>query len=165
MNFCSVGFFLLFVLSPQLNFAQSLADAVNPLVGTAAQGQTFPGVGIPFGMTQWTPSTQNSQAKGIVPYFYDDREFYWIRGTHFLSGSATQDYGSFQLLAGSGKFVWDGHAPSSRFSHDAEHATPYLYEVELPDLGVSASVTGNGALRPSALRLSRQWRCMDRCTE
>ena len=142
MNFRSLGFFLLLVLSPGFNFAQSLADFVNPLVGTAAEGQTFPGVGMPFGMTQWTPATQNSEGKGIVPYLYDDHEFYGIRGTHFLSGSATQDYGSFQLLAGSGKFTWNGHAPSSRFSHDAERARPYLYEVELPDLGVSASATG-----------------------
>jgi hypothetical protein len=61
-----------------------------------------------------------------------------------------QDYGGFQLLAGSGEFVWQRHAPSSRFSHDAEDAVPFLYHVELPDLNLSVSATGTtrcGAIR------------------
>jgi len=127
---------------PVAGGAQNLSDLVNPLAGTAAEGQTYPNVGVPFGMTQWTPATQDTERKGEAPYYYADRTFRGIRGSHFLSGSAMQDYGSFQLLAGSGAFPWNGHAPTSRFSHDSEHATPYLYQVELPDLGVSASVTG-----------------------
>jgi len=130
--------------------AQSPATLVNPLIGTAADGQTFPAVGVPFGMTQWTPATQNSESKGVVPYVYSDRVLRGIRGSHFLSGSATQDYGSFQLLAGSGNFDWHGSLPSSSFTHSAEHASPHLYSVDLPDLGVTASVTGtarSGLLR------------------
>lgn len=128
--------------SPVVALSQSFADFVNPMVGTAAGGQTFPGVGVPFGMTQWTPATRDTEKKGVVPYFYDDHAFRGIRGTHFLSGSAMQDYGSFQILAGVGKFNWSGRPPSTTFSHENEHATPYLYQVELPDLHVSASVTG-----------------------
>ena len=141
-------FFRLFCVFIVLQFtsriapAQSLADLVNPLVGTAAEGQTFPGAGMPFGMTQWTPATQETESKGVVPYYFADKVFHGIRGTHFASGSAMQDYGSFQLLAGSGEFAWQGRAPSSRFSHDAEHATPYLYQVELPDLDLAVSATG-----------------------
>lgn len=131
---------LLFLLP--IGQAQRLADLVNPLVGTAADGQTYPSVGVPFAMTQWTPATEDTEMKGVPPYLYADRIFRGIRGSHFLSGSAMQDYGSFQLLAGSGTFPWRGAAPNSRFSHDSEHATPYIYQVELPDLGISASVTG-----------------------
>ena len=140
--------------------SQSLADLVNPMVGTAAGGQTFPGVGVPFGMTQWTPATRDSERKSVVPYFYEDHTFRGIRGTHFLSGSATQDYGSFQLLAGSGKFDWNGRAPSTSFSHSSEHATPYLYKVELPNLHVTASVTGTarcGLLRFTFHRAGAAW--------
>jgi len=93
-------------------------------------------------MTQWTPATLNSEKKGMVPYFYEDHLFRGIRGTHFLSGSATQDYGSFQFLAGSGQFQGNGEPPATPFTHDEEHATPYLYHVELPGLGVSISATG-----------------------
>jgi len=143
----------LFFLS-MLVHAQSFSDLVNPLVGTAAEGQTYPGVGVPFGMTQWTPATRDTENKGVVPYYYADRNFEGIRGSHFLSGSAMQDYGSFQLLAGTGQFQWRDHPPSSRFSHDAERATPYLYQVQLPELGVSASVTGT--IRCGMIRFSFQ---------
>jgi len=139
---------------------QQLTDLVDSFVGTAKEGQTYPGVGIPFGMTQWTPATQDTERKGVVPYYYADPTFRGIRGSHFLSGSAMQDYGSFQLLAGSDAFAWQGHAPTSRFSHDAEHATPYLYKVELPDLGVTASVTGTarcGLLRFAFRRGGAAW--------
>ena len=132
---------LLTFLSPAAP-AQSFADWVNPLVGTTADGQTYPSVGVPFAMTQWTPATQDTQTKGVPPYRYTDKTFRGIRGSHFLSGSAMQDYGSFQLLAGSGEFRWSGNLPGSRFSHHAEHATPYLYQVDLPDLGISTAVTG-----------------------
>ena len=132
---------ILLVLLPA-GQAQGLADLVNPLVGTAADGQTYPSVGVPFAMTQWTPATEDTEKKGVPPYRYAGQIFRGIRGSHFLSGSAMQDYGSFQLLAGSGQFSWRGSAPSSHFSHDAERARPYLYQVELPDLGISASVTG-----------------------
>ena len=140
--------------------AQSPADQVNPMVGTAADGQTFPGVGVPFGMTQWTPATQDSERKGVVPYFYKDQEFHGLRGSHFLSGSATQDYGSFQLLAGSGAFAWHGSMPTAHLSHDAEHSTPYVYNVTLPDLGVTAAVTGTtrcGLLRFTFLKGGSGW--------
>lgn len=128
-------------LSPAAR-GQSVADLVNPLVGTTADGQTYPSVGMPFAMTQWTAATGDTEAKGVPPYRYTDGIFRGIRGSHFLSGSAMQDYGSFQLLAGSGEFRWSGHPPVSRFSHASEHATPYLYRAELPDLGISTAVTG-----------------------
>jgi len=133
-------FFILFL--PATALCQNLADLVNPLVGTAADGQTYPGVGVPFAMTQWTPATRDVESKGVAPYYYTDQFFRGIRGSHFLSGSAMQDYGSFQFLAGVGEFPWRGHPPVARLNHDAERATPYLYQVELSDLRTTASVTG-----------------------
>ncbi|MGB8845883.1 MAG: GH92 family glycosyl hydrolase, partial [Terracidiphilus sp.] len=142
MNIRILRYVLVIIFLPVMLRGQQLADLVDPLVGTAAEGQTYPGVGMPFGMTQWTPATQDTERKGVVPYYYADQTFRGIRGSHFLSGSAMQDYGSFQLLAGSDVFPWQGHAPTARLSHGAEHATPYLYAVDLPDLGATASVTG-----------------------
>src|ERR1700733_9929895 len=62
----------MFLLLPRFAVARSLADYVNPLVGTAADGQTFPGTGMPFGMTQWTPATQDAETKGVAPYYFAD---------------------------------------------------------------------------------------------
>src|SRR6266568_8170205 len=69
-------------------------DQVIPRIGTSAAGQTFPAVGVPFGMTQWTPETREGEAKCIAPYYAEDTRIHGFRGSHFLSGSCTQDYGS-----------------------------------------------------------------------
>lgn len=130
-----------FVLPAQKHL---LADDVNPLVGTSAEGNTFPGVGVPYGMTAWTPATSNTEKKGVIPYLYNGGRILGIRGSHFLSGSATQDYGSFQLLAGTGAFPQDAAQRSSSFSHADEFSRPYRYDLTLPDLHVKASITGTG---------------------
>jgi putative alpha-1,2-mannosidase len=47
-------------------FAQagsSAADLVNVMIGTAAEGQTYPAAGVPFAMTQWTPQTRAGEVK------------------------------------------------------------------------------------------------------
>jgi len=92
----------------------SPVDLVNPLIGTAADGQTFPGVGEPFAMTEWTPETRRGEAKCIAPYYVADTRIYGFRGSHFLSGSCTQDYGSMSLMPGSGAVRPD---PSATFLH------------------------------------------------
>ena len=120
--------------------APSPADAVNPLVGTSAEGQTFPGVGMPFAMTSWTPATSHTEKKAVAPYYYKDARLTGFRGTHFLSGSAAQEYGSFQVLAGSGERITPD--ASSAYSHEQERSTPYRYDVDLPDLHVHAAKTG-----------------------
>ena len=75
-----------------------VVDQVNPLIGTAAQGQTFPSTGVPFGMTQWTPQTRDGEQKCIAPYYFADNRIQGFRGSHFMSGSCTQDYGSVTLM-------------------------------------------------------------------
>ena len=82
-------------------------EAVDPLIGTGAsttpsatrhstadnepRGQTFPAVGMPFGMTHLTPQTRTSAAKCVSPYYHQDRYTQGIRVSHWLSGSCTQD--------------------------------------------------------------------------
>ena len=118
----------------------SPSDSVNPLVGTSNEGQTFPGVGVPFGMTAWSPSTSATEKKAVTAYYYKDARLVGFRGTHFMSGSAAQEFGSFQVLAGSGQRT--SAAVSSSYSHSSEQSRPYLYAVDLPDLHVHAAITG-----------------------
>ncbi|MEO6802313.1 MAG: GH92 family glycosyl hydrolase [Granulicella sp.] len=136
------------------------ADLVNPLDGTANEGQTFPAAGVPFAMTQWTPATREGQRKSLVPYYYEDSQFRGFRGSHFLSGSATQDYGSVQILMGQGTPELVTAAPSLPFSHADEHSTPYLYTVSLLSVGIQASITGTarcGILRLQFAHGGRTW--------
>jgi putative alpha-1,2-mannosidase len=69
---------------------QTASDLVNPLVGAAAQGQTFPIAGVLFAMTDWTPQTRDGEKKSVAPYYATDTHIQGFRGSHFLSGSCTR---------------------------------------------------------------------------
>jgi putative alpha-1,2-mannosidase len=49
------------------------AEYVNPLIGTAIDGDgaMAPFIGVPFGMTNFLPQTQENRI-GKMPYVYDD---------------------------------------------------------------------------------------------
>ena len=142
---------------------------VDPLIGTGPaktvsalrhsesvsedKGQTFPAVGRPFGMTQWTPETRTTEMKCISPYYYGDSRITGFRGSHWMSGSCTQDYGSVTLMP----FTTTRpdtvkRSPVSIFSHTNEKTTPACYSVLLDDFGILAEMTGS--VRSGMLRLT-----------
>ena len=104
---------MLFITGSAL-YSQTPLQYVNTLIGTAPattesarkhseagselRGQTFPAVGRPFGMTQWTPETRLTELKCISPYYYNDKYITGFRGSHWMSGSCTQDYGSASIM-------------------------------------------------------------------
>ncbi|WP_255496076.1 GH92 family glycosyl hydrolase [Mucilaginibacter sp. FT3.2] len=136
-------------------FAQDVVKYVQPLAGTAvattasalkhgsgyaaSQANTIPAVTTPFAMTQWTPETQATENKCVPPYLYKDSLFYGLRGSHWLSGSCTQDYGSFTIMPITGKLKTTGYQTS--FKHTDELLTPYLYQVNLAKYQIQAAVT------------------------
>jgi len=120
----------------------SPADAVHVMIGTAAEGQTFPATGVPFAMTQWTPQTREGEAKCVAPYYAADTRIQGFRGSHFLSGSCAQDYGSFTVMPLATVARLDAAGRSSAFSRQNEVAKPYLYRVDLDDSGIRAEITG-----------------------
>ena len=126
--------------------SQDLVKYVQPLSGTASStttaaqkhseagseknANTIPAVGVPFGMTQWTPQTRTTETKCIPPYFYKDSLISGFRGTHWISGSCMQDYGSVTIMPISGPLKTEHYA--TPFSHDKEITAPDYYKVELP---------------------------------
>jgi predicted alpha-1,2-mannosidase len=126
------------------------ADSVNPLIGTAGDGQTFPAAGVPFGMTQWTPQTQAGEAKCIAPYYSKDTRIQGFRGSHFMSGSCVAEYGSFTVMPLVGPRKLAPADRASAFDRSSERARPYRYDVTLTDFHIRASVTG--ATRTGYLR-------------
>ena len=92
-------------------------------------------------MTQLTPQTRFTETKCLPPYYYTDSMFSGFRGTHWLSGSCVQDYGSETIMPVTGKLQTDRKAYSARFSHVNKMATPYAYCVKLPLYKLTASVT------------------------
>ncbi len=117
-------------------------DTVNGLIGTSAEGQTFPATGMPFAMTQWTPQTRAGEAKCVAPYYFADTRIQGFRGSHFLSGSCAQDYGSFTLMPLLSPARLDAEGRAATFSRQNESARPYLYRVEL-ETGIRAEITGS----------------------
>ena len=123
---------------------------VDPRIGTANEGQTYPVVGMPFGMTGWTPETRATEDKCVSPYYYNDSRITGFRGSHWLSGSCTQDYGSVTLMPTTGKVKVSPASRSSSFQHQTETMTPAYYSVLLDDYATRVEVTGttrSGMLR------------------
>ncbi|MFY7839998.1 MAG: hypothetical protein ACOVP7_06960, partial [Lacibacter sp.] len=102
------------VVLVQFATAQNFMQYVQPLSGTAPSttttalkhseagseknANTIPAVTLPFAMTQWTAQTRQTENKCVPPYFYKDSLLTGFRGSHWLSGSCTQDYGSFTVM-------------------------------------------------------------------
>jgi predicted alpha-1,2-mannosidase len=147
---------------------QTILQYVNPLIGTAPattesakrhgagteeKGQTYPATGRPFGMTQWTPETRTTEEKCISPYYYNDKYITGFRGSHWMSGSCTQDYGSATLMPfTTGKADTLTKPPVSRYNHRNETSSPAYYKVILDNYDISAELTGS--VRSGILRFS-----------
>ena len=136
--------------------ASRLVDYVNPLTGTANSttkaslkhgagteqlANTIPSVGLPFGMTQWTPQTRGTETKCVAPYYFKDSLLNGFRGSHWLSGSCTQDYGSFSLMPLTGKLQTMPSAYAVPLNHEEEKSTPYYYRLRLPAYQLVTEIT------------------------
>jgi len=104
-----------------------LTRYVNPFIGTAGHGHTFPGAIVPFGMVQLSPDTRLSGWDGCSGYHYADSFIYGFSHTH-LSGTGISDYGDILLMPTIGGSVVDY---ATRFQHQNETATPGYYSVKL----------------------------------
>lgn len=148
----------------------NIIQYVQPLAGTAASttpaaqhhseasseqyANTIPAVAPPFAMTQWTPQTRKTEAKCIAPYYYTDSLINGFRASHWLSGSCTQDYGSFTVMPVSGALSQALQNPQSSFSHENESSSPDYYKVKLHTYDLEVAITGTaraGIMQVTAL--------------
>jgi len=144
------------VACSQNHYEKSSVDYVNPLIGTAPattisalkhgegtenNAQVLPYVTVPFGMTNWTPQTRDAETKCVAPYYYTDSVIQGFRGSHWLSGSCVQDYGSVTIMPVAGKLKCLPQERGSAFSHNREIASPYYYSVKLDDYAIQAEMT------------------------
>ncbi|GLX77369.1 alpha-1 2-mannosidase [Thalassotalea insulae] len=125
----------------------SLLSYVDPFIGTAGKGKTYPGATLPYGMVQLSPDNGRNGWDWISGYFYPDNVIAGFSHTH-LSGTGAGDLYdiSFMPLAGPTKQkVLDQVNPLpviySSFSHDNEQATPGYYQVFLTDYQINVELT------------------------
>jgi len=109
-------------------------DYVNTLVGSLSKmdlstGNTYPATARPWGTHFWTPQT-GKNLNGWA-YVYTDDKIRGFKQTHQPS-PWMNDYGEFSIMPVT-SLVYDQDERASWFSHKAEIATPYSYEVYLAD--------------------------------
>lgn len=168
----SAFLFLQLITLQNLAFGQqfSLVKYVQPFSGTSASttmasqhiedkterlANTIPAVAPPFAMTQWTPQTQLSETKCLAPYYYSNKKIYGFRATHWISGSCTQDYGSFTIMPISGKLKTNWAEVADDYRHDEEVSSPDYYKVILPNFKLLTEITAtlrSGMMRVTALK-------------
>lgn len=137
---------------------RSLTSYVNPMIGTAGMGHTFPGACAPFGVVQLSPETDtiphnvDGKYQGQVyaycaGYQYDDPTIVGFSHTH-LSGTGHSDLGDVMIMPQTGALKLNPGTAThpengyrSRYSHANEKATAGYYEVMLDDYGVKAQLT------------------------
>ena len=122
---------------------------VDPMIGTDADGHTFPGALVPFGMVQLSPDTRVKTSKGSSGYHYSDSSIIGFSHTH-LSGTGEGSGGDFLFMPTTGKVRLNAGDPSktsegyrSRFKHTNEYASPGYYKVLLDDYNITAELTAS----------------------
>lgn len=138
---------VVFRWNPAAYTGTDYAQYVDPMIGTAAHGHTFPGATAPFGMVQLSPDTRvDGSWDGCSGYHYSDSLIYGFSHTH-LSGTGCSDYGDILLMPGTGEALFNNGADGkpgyrSAFSHKNEEAEAGYYKVKLQN-GVTAELTAS----------------------
>ena len=109
----------------------TLSNAERP------HGFVYPGVGLPFAMTQWSPQP----AENDIAYAWQHDRLQGFRATHYPNGAAMSEYGAFTIMPSVGTLKVDAAARASSYSHDSETAKPHYYAVNLDDYGIRAELT------------------------
>ncbi len=110
-------------------------DQVNILMGTMShhsfsQGNTYPAIGRPWGTHLWTPQTAPN--RDTWTYTYTANKIRGIKMTHQPS-PWVGDYGQFSLMPVTTGPITDENRRESWFTHKAEIAKPYYYNVFLAE--------------------------------
>lgn len=128
-------------LTPSI-FAQAeklnnrLTSKVDPFIGTAGHGHTFPGATLPFGMVQISPDNGIYGWDWCSGYHYSADEIVYFSHKH-LNGTGATDLGDIGFMPFSGK-----HEGRNKFSHNNEYARPGYYSVKL-DNGILCEFTAS----------------------
>lgn len=117
---------------------------VNPFIGTAGKGNTYPGATMPFGMVQLSPDIGMGGWDRIAGYYYPDSIISGFSHTH-LSGTGAGDLYDILLMPVNSRFkersTINGNRPFSRFSHHKEMANAGHYQVFLEDYHIKVDLT------------------------
>ena len=115
---------------------------VDPFIGAADNGHTFPGACRPFGMIQTSPVTGAIGWRYCSEYVYSDSVIWGFTQTH-LNGTGCMDLGDILVMPVTGERdrAWDAYR--STFNKSSEVASPGYYAVTLDEPNVRAELTAS----------------------
>jgi predicted alpha-1,2-mannosidase len=113
-----------------------LASFINPFIGTANSGNTYPGAVAPFGSVQMTP---NWAGNG---YYYHDTHMHGFVVNH-MSGDGGANEGEVLITATTGKLKIDRKDTDYQFDHQHEAASAGYYEVLMQPWDIKAELTAS----------------------
>ena len=119
---------------------RDLTQYVNPFIGAADNGHTFPGACFPFGLVQPSPDTGNCTWAYCSGYMYLDEKIWGFSQTH-LNGTGCPDLGDIQLQPFTGPIERENY--HSRYRKETQQAKPGYYAVTLDDFGVDVELTAS----------------------
>jgi predicted alpha-1,2-mannosidase len=147
-----VGLAILFAscttTNPKITEVERLTNFVDPFIGTAYHGHTYPGAAFPFGQIQLSPDNGTQGWDWCSGYHYSDSIVSGFSHLH-LSGTGIGDLAdiSFLPVVTDVTFVKDeknGDFVSryaGKYSHDQETAKAGFYSVTLKNSGIKAEFT------------------------
>ena len=141
-------------LSPKV---LSVLKSVDPFIGTANEGNTFPGAVAPWGMVSISPHNALSEPSSFFNddpfapsgYIHGLPEIFGFGATH-LSGTGCPDFGVPFIMATTGDVTTQREAYASAYANEV--ASPGYYAVDLTKYGVRAEATAS--TRAGLLRFS-----------
>lgn len=120
------------------NVEEDYCQYVNPFIGNADNGHTFPGACAPFGLIQASPESGVGSWRYCSGYNYDDNFIEGFAQTH-LNGTGCPDLGDILLFPFSGDIKDNTY--KSEYDKSTQKASPGYYAVTLSDYGVDAEIT------------------------
>ena len=116
----------------------AVTSCVDPFIGCAANGHTYPGATMPFGMVQPGPDSGNGNWDHCSGYIRDEMTIYGFSQTH-LSGTGCPDLADVLLLP----FTGESRAPVGIKDAYTETSRVGYYSVSLTNFGVRAEITAS----------------------
>jgi len=111
---------------------------VDPFIGNADNGHTFPGACLPFGLVQASPETGNDSWRYCSGYNFEDDSIIGFAQTH-LNGTGCSDLGDVLILPFSGNIKEGTY--KNKFDKSKQKAEPGYYAVHFPDYNIDVELT------------------------
>ena len=120
------------------NVKEDYCCYVNPFIGNADNGHTFPGACVPFGMIQVSPESGNGSWRYCSGFNIEDDSIMGFSQNH-LNGTGCPDLGDILILPFCGDIQNEKY--KSRYEKEHQKAHPGYYSVVLSDFGVEVELT------------------------